>query len=165
MHQIEQRPVWLRLFRPVALKARPWSLKHMSKLKIFVADNQNIIAPSLKYIIGDQGDVVGSSTSTTDLITKCVQANTDILIMGLNFGSQMDGVEFIENEEWHGRFKIFVLSDYSSAHLINRLLDAGISAYVPKPSAEKEFKRALTIVKNKGVYIPNCLQSRQEERS
>ena len=106
----------------------------MSKLKIFVVEDEPIIADYLKQCLQDQGfEVVGIANSFDQARTLLVTAKPDLLLLDINLGDGPDGVDLAHfvNQQVNKPF-LFVTSNTDSQTL-ERVKLTNPAGFIMKP--------------------------------
>ncbi|MNK09840.1 Transcriptional regulatory protein YpdB [compost metagenome] len=106
----------------------------MSKLKIFVVEDEPIIADYLKQCLQDQGfEVVGLANSFDHARTLLVNAKPDLLLLDINLGDGPDGVDLAHfvNQQVNRPF-LFVTSNTDNQTL-ERVKLTNPAGFIMKP--------------------------------
>jgi len=131
----------------------------MSKIRVFLADDHEVVRHALKMLIIAQPDmeVVGESGNGHETCRKAGELKPDVLVMDIAM-PRVDGVaatEIIKQE--CSSIRVLGLTAIEDMESLSRLLRAGASGYVLKRSAADELTRAIRLVTRGEVYLDPAL--------
>ena len=113
------------------------------KLKVFHAEDHEIVKTGTKDILAANGiNVVGSASTVAETLEKCQEDNPDLLIIDLNM-DQGDGIRFIDSlVKRYPDTKILVFSMRKKLDIILAAYQYGAYGYVTKNSPYQLFSRS-----------------------
>ena len=112
----------------------------MSKIRILIVDDHQIVRDGIKRILKDEDDIeligsVGSGKEALDFM-KCNEA--DILITDLSMPN-MSGIELTEKLiKFYPDIKVLILSMFNNEEYIVSAIQAGAKGYLPKQDSTTE---------------------------
>jgi two-component system, response regulator PdtaR len=117
----------------------------METLRILIADDESIRLLSLRKQLAALGHTVVAEASTGDeAVTLAASALPDLAILDIKM-PVMDGIEAAEKITQARPIPIILLTAYDEAQLVERAVEANISAYLMKPVAEEDLLPAITL--------------------
>jgi len=131
----------------------------MSKLRIFVADDHQIVREGLKALINAQPDmqVVGEAEDGRAAWTLAKRLLPDVVVMDVSM-PDMNGAEATERLRVEcPQVKVLALTVYEDRGYLQQLLKAGASGYVLKRAVTEELVRAVRTVARGGSYVDPTL--------
>lgn len=130
----------------------------MSKTKLFIADDHQIVIDALKHQIQEQSndfELIGYALNGKDTLKQLRENHVDILILDIHM-PEMDGEELIEiarNE--FPILKILVLSMSDNLKYIQKMLRSGAKGYILKNKGAEYIIEALTQIRDGKEFIQN----------
>ncbi|HEV2864548.1 MAG TPA: response regulator transcription factor [Pyrinomonadaceae bacterium] len=131
----------------------------MSKLRIFVADDHQIVREGLKALINSQPDmqVVGEAEDGRAAWLLAKRLLPDVVVMDVSM-PDMNGAEATERLRAEcPQVKVLALTVYEDRGYLQQLLKAGASGYVLKRAVTEELVRAVRTVARGGSYVDPTL--------
>jgi two-component system response regulator NreC len=131
----------------------------MSKLRIFLADDHDVVCAGLKTLVDAQPDmeVIGQAHEGQSAWQSALDNRPDVMVMDVT----MPGMNGAQATELIKRdcpeVKILALSVHEDTGYLRKLLEAGASGYVLKRSAAETLIHAIRIVAGDGVYLDPAL--------
>ncbi len=131
----------------------------MSKLRIFLADDHDVVCAGLKTLVDAQPDmeVIGQARDGESAWQSVCDCRPDVIVMDIT----MPGMNGTQATELIKRdcpeIKILALSVHEDTGYLRKLLEAGASGYVLKRSAAETLIHAIRIVAGDGVYLDPAL--------
>jgi DNA-binding NarL/FixJ family response regulator len=127
----------------------------MSKLRILIVDDHQIVSEGIKGLLSDSSDfeVIGVALNGRDGVEKAVTLKPDIVILDL-FMPGMNGLEatkLIKAESPACRIVIYTM--HSDSITVVELFKLGLSAYVLKDGPITDLLAALDAVKNDATFF------------
>ncbi|KAB8146063.1 response regulator transcription factor [Chloroflexia bacterium SDU3-3] len=131
----------------------------MNKLRIFLADDHEVVREGLKRLVIAQPDmeVIGEAAHGRQAVERALQSDADVVIMDLSM-PELSGAEataLLKQER--PAIKVVALSVHEDVSYLRRLLEAGASGYVLKRSAAETLIQAVRIVAAGSVYLDPLL--------
>ena len=127
----------------------------MSKIRILIVDDHQIVRDGIKRILKDEDDIeligsVGSGKEALDFM-KCNQP--DILITDLSMPN-MSGIELTEKLiKFYPDIKVLILSMFNNEEYIVSAIQAGAKGYLPKQDSTTEILlEAIRTISNGDEY-------------
>lgn len=127
----------------------------MSKLRILLADDHQIIRDGLKLLIGAQADmeVIGEASEGMSAWQQAKDLLPDVVVMDVTM-PKMNGVKATERIKLEcPNVKVIALTAHEDKGYMSQLLHAGASGYVLKLAAAEELISAIRTVAAGGVYL------------
>ena len=122
----------------------------MTKLKVLLVDDHEVVRKGLKYVLDDLEDFMligeASSSKTAIIMTKELLPDVVILDIRMPGGSGLDACRSIH--ESHPNISIIILTSYADDESIAEAIQAGAVGYILKDGSTEELVRALTAIKN-----------------
>jgi DNA-binding NarL/FixJ family response regulator len=127
----------------------------MSKLKIVIVDDHQIIRDGLIGLINAEPDmeVVGEAGDGQEALRQMTALRPNVVLMDLSMPG-MGGLWATERirREWPD-VKVIALTAYEEKGYVGQMLQAGASGYVLKLAAAEELIKAIRIVAAGGTYL------------
>lgn len=130
-------------------------LTPMSKLRILIADDHQLIRDGLRGLINAEPDmeVVGDAADGQDAWRQAKALRPDVVVMDVSMpgagGAQ--ATERIRRE--CPEVKVIALTAHEDRGYIGQMLQAGASGYVLKLAAAEELLKAVRVVAGGGAYL------------
>lgn len=137
----------------------------MSKLRIFLADDHEVVCAGLKTLVNAQSDmeVIGEAYDGDSAWKSALDYRPDVLVMDVTMPG-MNGAEATQRiKEACPEIRVLSLSVHEEVGYLRRLLEAGASGYVLKRSAAETLISAIRIVASGGTYLDPTLAGKVVE--
>ena len=124
-------------------------------LKVFIAEDHEMVRAGLKLIISSQGDmeVVGEAADGRSAVSKACTLQPDIVLMDISM-PLLNGLKAIAQiQETCPQVKVLALTRHQDDGYLQQALQAGASGYVLKQSAPTELLHAIRAVARGGKYL------------
>ena len=122
----------------------------MTKLKVLLVDDHEVVRKGLKYVLEDLDDftLIGEASSAKVAIIMADELCPDVIILDIRMpgGSGLDACRAIH--EKHPNISIIILTSYADDKSIAEAIQAGAVGYILKDGSTDELVRALTAIKN-----------------
>ena len=131
----------------------------MSTLRIFLADDHEIVREGLKALINAQRDmiVIGEASDGQTAWQQAAACQPDVVIMDITMPT-LNGVQAtIQLKQACPAIKVLALSVHEDTSYLRQLLAAGASGYVLKHAAADDLIQAIRMVSTGGVYLDPVL--------
>ena len=130
----------------------------MDKIKIMIADDQELIRDSLSIVLGANADMevtglAGNGRELIELIEKGRKALPDVVLMDVRM-PELDGVEATHavKERWP-QVRIIILTTFDDDEYVFNALKYGASGYLLKGVSVPELSAAIRTVAQGGAMI------------
>jgi DNA-binding NarL/FixJ family response regulator len=131
----------------------------MSKLRIFLADDHDVVCAGLKTLVDAQPDmeVIGQAHDGESAWQSARDCQPDVVVMDVTMPgmSSAQATELVKRD--CPEIKVLALSVHEETGYLRKLLEAGASGYVLKRSAAETLIHALRIVAGGGIYLDPAL--------
>ncbi len=131
----------------------------MSKIKIILIDDHQIVRDGIKSLLSDNEkiDIIGEAKDAYALFELLKTQIPDVVLLDISLPS-MSGIEVskILTTDFP-QIKILMLSMYTSEDFIFNALKSGIHGYLPKNTTQKELLEAINSVYNGQEYFSKCI--------
>lgn len=134
----------------------------MTKIKILLADDQELILESLHIILSMEEDfeIVGLAKNGEEAIKGCEQFQPDIVLMDINM-PVMDGVAATALiKERIPATKVIILTSYREVEYVLTALSHGAEGYLLKAIHPKELAAGIRVVHAGGTLITQEMASK-----
>ncbi|HLO63093.1 MAG TPA: response regulator transcription factor [Azonexus sp.] len=124
-------------------------------IRIFIADDHDILRAGLKHILADSGDiaVAGEASNGIETLAMLRQSPFDALVLDLSMPGR-SGIELIKQIKSElPKLPILILSMHKEDLYAVRALKAGASGYLCKDNAEALLAEAIRKVAEGGLFI------------
>src|SRR5688572_5578000 len=122
----------------------------MSKIRILLADDHQIMRDGLKSLLATQSDmeVIGEAVNGQEACQKAKELRPDVVIMDIAMPG-MNGAQATEAlKQTCPKVKVVALSAYEDGEYLRQMLKAGASGYLLKNSSVSEVARAVRCALN-----------------
>ncbi|PAF19164.1 response regulator transcription factor [Terribacillus saccharophilus] len=134
----------------------------MAKIKILLADDQELILESLSIVLSMEEDfeIVGLAQNGEEAIKVCEQLQPDIVLMDINM-PLMDGVAATALiKERLPVTKVIILTSYREVEYVLTALSYGAEGYLLKAIHPKELAAGIRVVHAGGTLITQEMASK-----
>ncbi|WP_456277028.1 response regulator transcription factor [Bacillus sp. AK128] len=127
----------------------------MEKIRILIAEDQELIRSSLEIVLGIEEDleVVAVAENGERAVALCGELQPTIILMDINMPI-MDGIEATKKiKEYDPNIKIIVLTTFQEMDYVIAALHAGAEGYLLKAIDTKDLIAGIRIVAHGGTLI------------
>jgi two-component system, response regulator PdtaR len=115
------------------------------QIRVLVAEDDYIVAQSVVRALRGLGcNVIGEAADGEEAVALTESLNPDLVMMDIEM-PRMDGLEATRRIQETYPTPVVALTAYESPDFLKRASEAGVSAYLVKPSDKLEMERAITI--------------------
>jgi DNA-binding NarL/FixJ family response regulator len=126
----------------------------MSKIRIVIADDHEIVRQGLRSLLENDGcDVVGEYGSGRDAVEGIKSVKPEVAVMDISM-PELNGVEATQQiSKLQPETKVIILTMHDSEELARRVLEAGARGYVLKSDAARDLANAVrTVMKGQPFF-------------
>lgn len=119
----------------------------MTGRKIFIVENDPVIATLIRWRIGKLGyPVCGTARTGEEAVEYCRQNPPDLLLMDIGLDGSIDGIEtaMIIKEKYG--LPIVFLTAHTDEEYLERARQAGADAFIRKPFDDDDLRIALKLL-------------------
>lgn len=130
-----------------------------SRLKIFLADDHEIVREGIKLLVNSQADmeVIGEAGDGNAAIEQAQSLAPDVIVMDISM-PELNGLKAtIKLRQLCPNVKILTLTRHTDDGYLQQLIQAGANGYVLKQSAPTELINAIRIVGAGNSYLDPTL--------
>lgn len=134
----------------------------MAKIKVLLADDQELILESLHIVLSmeEDLDIVGLAKNGEEVIKGCEQFQPDIVLMDINM-PVMDGVAATAMiKERIPAIKVIMLTSYREVEYVMAALSHGAEGYLLKAIHPKDLAAGIRVVHAGGTLITQEMASK-----
>ena len=127
----------------------------MSKLRVLLADDHEMIREGLKLLLNSQPDMecVGEASNGRVAVERVCELLPDLVVMDVSM-PELNGLQATKKiKATCPQVKVLALTRHTDDGYLQQLLKAGVSGYVLKQSAADELVRAIRAVAAGNVYL------------
>lgn len=127
----------------------------MSKIRILLADDHNVLRTGLKFLLNAQNDmaVVGEAATGREALRLARELLPDVLILDITM-PEVDGLEVLKQLKREvPALRVLILTMHEEEGYLCRALELGAAGYCPKSAADAELISAIRAVMRGNVYI------------
>ena len=120
----------------------------MASLRIFVADEHDIVRRGIVSLLGSQPgwEICGEAADGKEAIEKVVQLRPDIVLLDVDM-PKMDGLDAVRQIAHNPPFpKVILLATTDVEQLVREALDAGVRGLVLKTYASVDLVSAVDVL-------------------
>ena len=116
------------------------------KKRVFVVENEAVVARDIcGHLQRMNYDIAGMASSGEDAMSVMGESKPDVVLMGVDPGDGMDGIEAAARIKERFRIPVVFLTAFSDTELVARIRHTEPFAYVLKPFEEAELHAAVEI--------------------
>ncbi len=126
-----------------------------SSIRVFIADDHEIVRQGLKTIISEAGDlkVVGEAENGAEALKMIRELEVDVVLLDYDMPVKNGLDTLIELKALRPKLPVVILSIFPEDHYGMRFLKAGASGYIGKSSASAQLVDAVRRVAGGGKFI------------
>lgn len=131
----------------------------MSKLRVLLADDHEIVRAGVKMLVDAQSDmsVVGEASNGDDAIKLAADLSPDVIVMDISMPG-LNGLKATKRiKQTNPKIKILTLTRHTDDGYLQQLIKAGANGYVLKQSAPAELVNAIRVVGGGKSYLDPAL--------
>ncbi|MEJ2748889.1 MAG: hybrid sensor histidine kinase/response regulator [Anaerolineae bacterium] len=119
---------------------------HSNKdIRILIAEDDYLVNEMIRGMLTDLGyTVAGSAKSGNQAVAMAEQLKPSVILMDVQMPG-MDGIAAAQKIQQCCPTPIVILTAYETPELVHQASDAGVNAYLIKPTGSREMERAITI--------------------
>jgi len=123
------------------------------KTRVLIVEDEAIISQSLQYMLENLGyEVAAICTSGEDAIEKASLLKPDIVLMDIQLGDQMDGIQAAEKiKELHSVPPLVYITAYSDESVFSRAKFTLPFGYILKPFDSRELQICIEMALHKNM--------------
>ncbi|MFJ6568440.1 response regulator [Streptomyces sp. NPDC091292] len=116
-----------------------------ARVRILLCDDHTVVRAGLLALIGSEPDieVVGEAGSGAEAVAQAARLTPDVVLMDLQLGAGIDGVEATRRIVADGTARVLVLTTYDTDADITRAIEAGATGYLLKAERPEELFAAI----------------------
>ncbi|MCF8299142.1 MAG: response regulator transcription factor, partial [Saprospiraceae bacterium] len=131
----------------------------MSKIKIILIDDHQIVRDGIKSLLADSPriEIIGEAKDAYEFFNILKTQIPDVVLLDISL-PKMSGIEvskIIRSD--YPKIKILMLSMYTSEDFIFNALKAGINGYLPKNTTRDELLLAINEINNGNEYFSKSI--------
>ncbi|HYE65420.1 MAG TPA: response regulator transcription factor [Pyrinomonadaceae bacterium] len=127
----------------------------MNKLRVFLADDHEMIREGLKLLVSSQPDMecCGEASDGRAAVERAKELQPDVVVMDVSM-PELNGLQATKKlKACCPQVKVLALTRHADDGYLQQLLKAGVSGYVLKQSAAAELLHAIRAVANGNLYL------------
>jgi len=127
----------------------------MTKLRVLLADDHEMMRAGLKMLINSQPDmeIIGEADNGRKAIALAQELKPDVVVMDVSM-PELNGLKATEQlKKCCPEIKVLTLTRHTDDSYLQQLLQAGASGYVLKKSAPGDLVRAIRSVVAGQIYL------------
>lgn len=130
-----------------------------TKLRVFLADDHEVVRDGLRLLIDRQPDmeVVGEAETGREAVRRAAELRPDLVVMDVSLPDLNGGQATERLRRLRPEVKVLALTAYEDRAYLRHLLEAGAVGYVLKRSASEELVTAIRRVAGGGLYLDPAL--------
>lgn len=119
----------------------------MSKIRIVIADDHEIVRQGLKVLLENDGcEVVGEYSSGREAVEGVSATHPEVAVLDISM-PELNGVDATQQIlRQHPDIKVIILTMHDSEELARKVLEAGARGYVLKSDAVRDLSNAVRTV-------------------
>ena len=128
-------------------------------IKIFIADDHEIVREGLKQIVGDTSNmlIAGEASNGHEVLNKVLKNDYDVVVLDISMPG-INGLDVLKQiKSQKPKLPILVLTMHPEEQYAVRVLRAGASGYLTKESASDELITAIRKVSTGRKYVSSSL--------
>lgn len=120
-------------------------MRNSGSIQALIAEDDYLVSQMVRGFLEDLGHkVVGEAINGREAVEMTESLEPDVVLMDIEM-PDIDGIEASRQISERCPTPVVVLTAYETADLLNRASQAGVGAYLVKPSNAREIERAITI--------------------
>lgn len=120
-------------------------MRSNKEIQILIAEDDYLVNEMIQGMLTELGyTVVGSAKSGDQAVAMAEKLKPSVILMDAQM-PVMDGITAAQKIQQCCPTPIVILTAYETPELVRQASDAGVNAYLIKPTSNREMKRAITI--------------------
>lgn len=120
-------------------------MRYKKSERILIAEDEFLVSEMIRAMAEEAGyTVVGRAADGREALELASSLKPDVVLMDISM-PDMDGIEAARRVQASCPVPVVILSAYELPDLVRRASEAGVGAYLIKPSNPQELERAVTI--------------------
>lgn len=135
-----------------------------TEIKVFLADDHDLIREGLKKILRRETDITiaGEAGEPKGIIEAVQELDIDVLVLDLTF-PEKSGLDILkEIKEIKPMLPVLILSMHPEERFATRAMKAGAAGYMTKETASEELLQAIRKVYYNGTYLSSSLKKKMD---
>jgi len=127
----------------------------MSKIRVLLADDHDIVRDGIKMLLEKKGDieVVGEASNGKEVVAKVKELKPDVTIMDISM-PEMNGLEATKIlTAQQPKAKILILSMYDNDDYVMKAIEYGAQGFILKGTNREDFVKAINTVNDGQKYF------------
>lgn len=138
----------------------------MSKTKVFVVEDESIVARDIQVCLEGMGyEVAGTAASGLDALKLVGETRPGAVLMDIMLQGEMDGIETAELIRTRYNIPVIFLTAYDDDTILGRAKLTGPFGYIIKPFEDKDLRLAIEVASYKHKMEEELRLSREQYRS
>jgi AmiR/NasT family two-component response regulator len=140
------------------------------EVRVLIVEDNRMISEIVKTLLKQAGyAVVGVATNGLEAVEMTKTSRPDVILMDIEM-PDMDGIEATQLIYERYPTPVVILTAYETPDLVEKASEAGVGAYLTKPTTTQQLERAITVAMARFDDIMELrrlnadLQARNEER-
>ncbi len=124
-------------------------------MRVLLADDHALVRAGIRVLLEELPDVsvIGECSNGRDAVRETRRLKPDLVIMDMSM-PELNGADATQRIITDcPETRVLVLSMHNDSRYVQRMFQAGASGYILKDSAPEELGAAITVLRNKGVYL------------
>jgi DNA-binding NarL/FixJ family response regulator len=128
----------------------------MSKTRVLLADNHEMILQLVRTTLSADFDVIGSVHNGWEAVTEVRRLDPDVLVIDISM-PVLSGLEAVSRLSGSRRTKIVVLTVHEDEEFVSAAFSAGASGYVTKADLTTDLIPAIREALDGRIYISKSI--------
>jgi AmiR/NasT family two-component response regulator len=119
--------------------------KEQKEIRVLVVEDDHLVSEMVRGTLEEVGYlVVGEAIDGREALEMVARLSPDVVLMDIKM-PDMDGIEATRQIMEANPVPVVALTAYENPELMREAVDAGLGAYLVKPSTAREMERAITV--------------------
>ncbi|WOF17007.1 PAS domain S-box protein [Methanoplanus sp. FWC-SCC4] len=133
-------------------------------VSVLIVEDEAVIGLNLKRIVEKMGyQPLEVAVDAHEAVDVALEKKPDIILMDINLGGDMDGIDASEEINRQMSVPVVFLSAYNDENLIRRCVNSGSYGFLAKPASPPEIKAAIEIAlsKHEAIRARNDIEKKE----